>query len=147
MEFIRNTRKVRQVALVSLVDVMFFILLFFMFSSSFIHSESMELLLPSTKSKSSGTDQSLRIFLSNDGSYSMNNATLSAQEFEESIRKILIVTPEQKIALLPEDSVSIGQLVAAMDIVYRRGGKSLYVSRWQKPQILPQILSPQSGGL
>lgn len=151
MDFARSRKRVRPMQLISLIDMMFFILLFFMFSTSFIHAESMELELPPATSAATATapappNDSLRIFLAANGGILIGEERVEEGQMDEALHTILTRNPQQKMLILADEKVQVQRLVQVMDMIYQRGGKSLSVARWQRSDTqIPAIVIPAGG--
>ena len=139
MEFTRDTRRVRSVALISLIDVMFFILLFFMLSTHFLQSESIELRMPVSE-KQAKDSLTLNVYVSGDNTISMANESYDLKRFDEEVRKMLLIAPERKLQVLSDETTSVQQLVTILDVLYRRGGQNISVAKWQR-----QIMEAPNG--
>lgn len=133
MEFTRHSRRLRSVNLTPLIDVMFFLIIFFMVSTSFVMSESMELILPSDGTEdASATDESdvLRVAVNLDGQIEVRDRVIGINQFDQLIRRVLKQNKDQKIVLSSTPGVSVQQLVNALDVVYVNGGKNVQVDHY-----------------
>ena len=131
MEFERSSRrKVRNLMLTPLIDVMFILIIFFMLTSSFMRIESLELLLPSAGSKSAVKADVLHLFIQADGDMLLGQRKLDQQELTESLSRMFEKDPNTRIMLLTAEGVTMQQLVNIMDRVYLAGGRSLFVRKW-----------------
>lgn len=134
MEFSRQTRRLRSINLTPLIDVMFFLIVFFMVSTSFVMSESMELILPSdnTSDTPASTIDSdiLHITVNVKGEIEVGDKTININQFDQLIRKIIEQNKDRKIVLSSTPGVSVQQLVNALDVIYVNGGKNVQVDHY-----------------
>lgn len=139
MEFERALRKRNAISLTSLIDVVFILIVFFMLSTTFSKSESLELLLPPKFGKAAGErkDSNVRIYLAENGDIFTGQELLQMDEemLHLLIRESLGPAPDVKIFIYSAPGVPVQRIVSVMDEVYRAGGKSLSVSEWKTPPV------------
>lgn len=133
MNFERTTRrKIGSLPLIPLIDVMFILIIFFMLTSSFMHIESLELMLPAAQSKSDSKKADvLHLFIRGNGDMLLGQRKLDQKELTESLSRMFEKDPATKIMLLTDDGVTMQQMVNVMDRVYMAGGRSLFVRKWE----------------
>ncbi len=129
MEFQRDTRRTRELNLTPLVDIILMLVIFFMLSTSFVVSESMELSLPEAKAAPVNLPDILRIRINPAGTVVVND-----QEMDRTGLNGLLVTqlankPNSKIAIFTTPGVSVQQLVSILDEVYLTGGTNVQVDK------------------
>lgn len=129
MQFERSTRKPRPISLTSLIDVVFLLLFFFMLSSSFVRTESMELSFPASGEVTSTAADAIRIFIVDDEKLFLGNQEMSVTDLKAQLRLILFENPERNILLMTGEKTSVQRLVALMDDIYLMGGKYVSVSQ------------------
>ena len=133
MDFERSSRrKIRNLMLTPLIDVMFILIIFFMLTSSFMRSESLELLLPSTSANANAKRDVLHLFIEANGDMLLGQRKLDQMELTQSLSRMFDKDPNTKIMLLTAEGVTMQQLVNIMDRVYLAGGRSLFVRKWEK---------------
>src|SRR5947207_8411521 len=102
MELKRRTRVVGEVYTSSLNDIMFFLLLFFLSTSTLATPNVLKLLLPNAKSKSQSVKHPLTISVDANSQYAINNTPIAPEQLEESL-KTLIKDQTDPTALLKVD--------------------------------------------
>lgn len=127
MQFERQSRRASQINLTPLIDVVFLLIVFFMLSTSFVMSESMELLLPSSHAKSVTTDEVMEMRVKPDGTVLMQDRVFDMNALDREIRDVLKTHPDQKILLLSTDGVKVQELVTVMDLIYVNGGRNVQI--------------------
>jgi len=133
MEFERSSRRrVTNLLLTPLIDVMFILIIFFMLTSSFMRIESLELLLPSASSKPAAKADVMHLFIEANGDMLLGQRKLGQDELTESLSRMFEKDPNTRIMLLTAEGVTMQQLVGIMDRVYLAGGRSLFVRKWDK---------------
>ncbi len=124
-------RKLGDLNLTPLIDILFILIIFFMLTTTFMRVESMELILPSAAGKAAEKDDVVRLFLYANGDMAIGRRKIDRDEFGESLSRLLGGDGTTKIMLLTADGVTMQQLVSIMDRIYSAGGKSLFVRKWQ----------------
>lgn len=128
MDIRRETRRARELNLTPLVDIILMLVIFFMISTSFVASESMELSLPSGKAEGGGADIT-RILVLPDGDVLVNEKPMSGGALNSYLANLLAEDADAKIAIFTQPGVSVQQLVSVMDMVYLTGGRNVQVDK------------------
>lgn len=132
MYFERQVRKTRPVSLVSLIDIMFFLLLFFMLSTSFVRNESLELTLPENKPGLPATPgKVVQVYVNNEGRMYLGHEPVKERKLIDTLREIFLKQPEMNVILLSGPQVTVQQMITVMDRIYIAGGKNLSVASWE----------------
>lgn len=130
MEFERSRKKMQEINLTALIDIVFHLMVFVMLTTTFVVSESMELSLPAGKAAASNSSvQVMRIILGADGSLQVNDVALTAEGLNNALINRLGETPDTKIAIFTTPGVTVQQLVNVMDMVYLAGGHNVQVDK------------------
>jgi biopolymer transport protein ExbD len=129
MDFIRESRRARELNLTPLVDIVLLLVIFFMLSTSFVVSESMELTLPSGKAKGAVSGDVMRLLITPQGQVQLNNGMLDLNALSGALAERLGDHPDTKIAIFTTPGVSVQQLVAVLDEVYLTGGRNVQVDK------------------
>lgn len=147
MHFERNTEKIRQISLTSLIDIVFLLLFFFMLTTSFVRTESMELSFPGAgEVNKKVAEGGLRIFLYDDNRTFLEDAEMPVDELKAQLRLLLFKQPDRGILLLSGERVTVQRLVNVMDDIYLVGGKNVSVAQWDPAQGGPQVLAKAETG-
>lgn len=129
MEFERTSRRMLNLPLTPLIDVVFILIIFFMLTTSFMRIESLELMLPSS-GKVSGKKEVTHIFIKENGALIIGRRDVEPDELSETLNRLFAGDPTSPVMLLSAEGVTMQQLVAVMDRVSAAGGKSLFVRKW-----------------
>jgi biopolymer transport protein ExbD len=147
IEIERQLRKSKSIPLVSLIDVVFQLLIYFMLSTSFTRSESLELALPATEApknlslgKPKEDAQTLHIYISNNGETFLEQKSINEEDMAKELRARLAVNQDRGILLLSANQVPVQVMVHVLDRIYTAGGKNIAVADWIIPsaQITPK---------
>ncbi len=129
MEIERSARRSNAVNLTPLIDVVFLLIVFFMLSTSFVVSESMELSLPSQGGKALVAKDVWVLRVSADGDIRDGADALSLQKLRGRVGERLKKTPDQNILLLAGEETSVQQLVSVLDMIYLAGGRQVQMDK------------------
>lgn len=125
MKFRRQSRELEPMNLISLIDVMFFLLIFFMLSSTFTKETHLGVELPeATGTPSVDEKQKVEIVIGEQGSFSINGQSLVNNEVETLKSAILKVSDGKTDLplLLTADAKTPHQyVVTAMDVAGQLG--------------------------
>ena len=130
MEFERTGRRAREIDLTPLIDIVFQLVIFFMVTTSFTVSESMELSLPSENSAHTSTqEQFMRIAIARGGAVTVDDTPLSIDALDTLLVDRLGNAPDTSVVVLTTPGVSVQEMVRVIDKVYLNGGRNLQVDR------------------
>lgn len=131
MNFERPTRQSRGVPMTSLIDVVFLLLIFFMLSTSFVRTESLELILPGKGEKVTVEKKLMQVYVNKKEEIYINHRPVNEEMLADILKRKFSKSPDLNILLLSGEGVSVQQLVTVMDKIYSSGGKNLSVSNWR----------------
>lgn len=123
-------RRLSDLNLTPLIDILFILIIFFMLTTSFMRVESMELILPSAAGKAADKNDVVRLFLHANGDMAVGQRKVDNDEFSETFARLLGPDGNTRIMLVTADGVTMQQLVSMMDRIYLAGGKSMFVRKW-----------------
>jgi biopolymer transport protein ExbD len=117
MNLRRNNRAAAgEVYSASLNDIMFFLLLFFLITSTMATPNVLKLLLPNAKSSSQSVKHPLTISVTETLDYAINNTPVTAEELEPMLTKMIAGTPDPTALLKVDKTVQVQNLVDLLDI-------------------------------
>ena len=132
MDFERaKRRRLTNLPLTPLIDVMFILIIFFMLTTTFMHIESLELNLPSVSAKTADKSEVVHLFIQANGDMLLGSRKLDQDELSESMKRMFNKDTNTKVMLLTAEGVTMQQLVGIMDKISIAGGKSLFVRKWE----------------
>ncbi len=144
LHFERIAGNRRPIGLTSLIDVVFILLFFFMLTTSFVRTESMELTFPRSaevKEKVAAAG-GIQIFLFDDQRIFLGEKEMPIDDLKSELRLMLFNEPDRSILLLSAEKVSVQRLVNVMDDVYLMGGKNVAVAQWDPALGGPDVTVP-----
>ncbi|RYZ80949.1 MAG: biopolymer transporter ExbD [Moraxellaceae bacterium] len=135
MKFRRQSRELEPMNLISLIDVMFFLLIFFMLSSTFTKETHLGVELPeATGEPTADVKQQIEIVIGEQGSFSVNGQSLVNNEIDTLKSAILKVSDGKTDLplLLTADAKTPHQfVVTAMDVAGQLGFTRLSITSRQ----------------
>ncbi len=149
MQFERRERQSQTIPLTPLIDVVFLLIVFFMLSTSFVMSESLEIALPSISDTplsdvaEIGAEDVIYITLPRPEMLVYNDTEVTKSELETRLFDLLSTNPKTKIVVQSGEEVTVQQLVSVMDVAYFAGVKNLAIAKWQMPGIPINPFAPE----
>jgi biopolymer transport protein ExbD len=131
MDFVRNSRTKAGIDMTPLVDIVFQLMIFFMLTTSFVPSQSLELLLPSLGGEVSKTKEDMRIQVTSSGHVTVDGVAVGRSALEDNILLRVAKNQDVRIGIYSTPGVSVQQLITVMDMVYAAGGRHVQVDRME----------------
>lgn len=103
-------------ATASLNDIMFFLMLFFLITSTLVNPNVIKLLLPKASSKQTLTKQPITISVTKDLQYYVNNKPVSFDGLEVALMAAITGIAEPTAVLRIDKSLSIQDLVSLLSL-------------------------------
>lgn len=145
IEFERTSRRrLGELNLTPLIDVLFILIIFFMLTTSFMRTESLELVLPSAAGKAADRAGVVHLFIYANGEMALDRRRIHQDELMDALGRLFSNDAATKVMLLTAEGVTMQQLVGVMDRVHMAGGKSLFVRKWDNaPPAARQPAAPK----
>jgi biopolymer transport protein ExbD len=132
MNLRRRKTQIGEVYSASLNDIMFFLLLFFLITSTLATPNVLKLLLPSAKSSSQSIKHPLTILVTADLQYAINNTPVPADQLEAAIKEAIKDQPDPTALLKVDKTVQVQNLVDLLDIGSRLKIKMVLATQTSK---------------
>jgi len=132
MNLRRRTRMSSELNTSSLNDIMFFLLLFFLITSTLVSPNVMKLLLPKADNGKSMSKQNITISVSSDLQYYIDNKPVPQAALEATLLSFLVDKPEPTVILKVDKTVQIQNLVDLLDIGNRNKIKMVLATESSK---------------
>ncbi len=116
MNLRRRNRQAGEVYTASLSDIMFFLLLFFLITSTLATPNVLKLLLPSSKSSSQSIKHPLTISVTSDLQYAVNNTPVAEDQLEATIAAAIKDQTDPTALLKVDKTIQLQNLVDLLDI-------------------------------
>ena len=112
---------------ISLTDIIFLLLVFFLLSSTFVLQPGIKVQLPKTTYADISSEKSIVISLAKDGSIYLNDELVNKIELGARIRQMVVNVGSPIIALRSDKASTIENLVEIMDIAKSSGGEKFII--------------------
>lgn len=132
MNLRRRTRVVGEVFTGSLNDIMFFLLLFFLITSTLATPNVLKLLLPSAKSGTQSVKHPIVISVDADLQYAINSTPISSDMLEEALKSQIAGQPDPAVLLKVDKTIQVQNLVDLLDIGNRLKIKMVLATQTSK---------------
>lgn len=132
MNLRRRNRAVGEVYSSSLNDIMFFLLLFFLITSTLATPNVLKLLLPNAKSGTQTVKHPVTISVTEHLEYALNNQPVSPQDLEASLANLVAGQPDPTALLKVDKAVQVQNLVDLLDIGNRLKIKMVLATQTSK---------------
>ena len=116
MNLRRKNRPVGEIYTASLNDIMFFLLLFFLITSTLATPNVLKLLLPSSKTSNQSIKHPLTISVTGDLQYAVNNTPVLHDQLEVTIRAAIKDQTDPTALLKVDKTIQVQNLVDLLDI-------------------------------
>lgn len=135
MQIVRTPRRTKGVSLTPLIDVVFLLIVFFMLSTSFVMSESLELAMPPSDAPAATPAKSrdLQLIIRDGKTIQVRDKLLNLKQLDNYMFEVLSRDPMTKILILSTPAVNVQELVSVMDIVYLGGGRNVQIDDLKLP--------------
>ncbi len=132
MNIRRRNRMSSEVSTSSLNDIMFFLLLFFLITSTLVSPNVMKLLLPKADAGKAMSKQNITVSVSSDLQYYIDNKPVALELLEPTLLQTLAGKPEPTVILKVDKSVQIQTLVDLLNIGNRNRIKMVLATESSK---------------
>jgi biopolymer transport protein ExbD len=132
MNLRRRTRMTSELNTSSLNDIMFFLLLFFLITSTLVSPNVMKLLLPKADNGKAMSKQNITVSVSSDLQYYIDNKPVDQIALEATLLSFLADKPEPTVILKVDKTVQIQNLVDLLDIGNRNKIKMVLATESSK---------------
>ena len=132
MNLRRRTRLTSEVNTSSLNDIMFFLLLFFLITSTLVSPNVMKLLLPKADSGKAMSKQNITVSVNSDLEYYIDNKPIAVTDLEPTLLQRISGMPEPTVILKVDKTVQIQSLIDLLDIGNRNKIKMVLATESSK---------------
>ncbi len=125
MEFSRTTRKLRAISMVSLIDIVFSIILFFLVAGHLEKFSVIAVDLPHADAGQHLDEGPVVVMLGKYGEVIINDEMFEGKRIADELKAQLKVNPERIITIKADANLEANQLVDFMEKIRAVGGKNL----------------------
>jgi biopolymer transport protein ExbD len=137
MKMSRLPQKKARIEIIPMIDVIFFLLVFFMVSTlSMTINRGLPVNLPTAATSQKDLRENLNITLTHDGELFLNRESISMQDLSHRVKAALAVEPELTVIMNADGEVRHSAVVSLMDELRLSGVSRLAIA--VKPDKKPQ---------
>lgn len=125
VDFERRARKPRPITVISLIDVMFVLLLFFMICGHLEKVPLVAITLPEADSGQLLDEGPIEVLLGKYDEVIINDALMKQPEVIAELKRELVINPERIVTIKADASLEANKLVTFMEAVRAAGGVNL----------------------
>ena len=125
IEFERRTRKPRPITVISLIDVMFVLLLFFMIAGHLEKVPIVKVEVPKADSGQLLDEGPIEVVLGKYDEILINDELLDEAQVLAELKRQLMVNPQRVVTIKADQHLEANKLVRFMEAVNQAGGKNL----------------------
>ncbi len=125
VEFVRNRRRIRPINVVSLIDIIFTVILFFIIAG---HMEKFSIIpidLPKADSGQKLDEGPIVVILGNAGEILFNDDLYDEPKIAAELKKQFAINPERIITIKADAAMDANKLVDFLEQIRAAGGKNL----------------------
>ena len=117
---------------ISLTDIIFLLLVFFLLSSSFVLQPGVKVQLPTTTTTDISSEKSVVVSVTKEGAIYLNDNLVNKIELGAQLRQMLLDIGNPILVLRADKDVTIENLVEIMDISKTAGGEKFIIATTPK---------------
>ena len=127
MEFARNTRKLRAISMVSLIDIVFTIILFFLVAGHLEKFSIISVDLPHADSGQRLDEGPIIVMLGKYGEVIINDELFEGGAIDTQLNAQLQNNPERIVTIKADANLEANKLVSFLEKIRAAGGKNLSI--------------------
>jgi biopolymer transport protein ExbD len=133
MNFHPEKRQMRGVtlSLISLIDVLFLLVIFFLLSTKFIVSDALDLNLSTINGSTlaSTAGDSVIVTVTTENKFLIEEKEYDQKQFQDKIKALLKGKKDRNIVLMSQEKVTVQNVVTAIDKIQASGGYNISLAR------------------
>ena len=128
-----GVKKEPTIMIIPMIDIVFFLLVFFMVGTSYMNTEQqIPLNLPSTSTSTAKSIEPIIITLTTSHKLYIDNREISADNLSQEVQDIVRTTPRQAFVIRASKDVYYNEVIALLDMLKVNGAKYISVATDRK---------------
>lgn len=128
-----GVKKEPTIMIIPMIDIVFFLLVFFMVGTLYMNTEQqIPLNLPSTSTSTAKTIEPIIITLTTSHKLYIDNREVSADNLSQEVQDIVRTTPRQAFVIRASKDVYYNEVIALLDMLKVNGAKYISVATDRK---------------
>lgn len=128
----RQSQESHHIDVTPLIDMVFFLLIFFMVSSSFTKEMKVDLTRPGASSGSAAQSKTVRVYIDNRGEIHVDGQSVRLWSLQGKVRELLAPIGEKSVLIVADKSVPVERLLEVIDQCKFGGAKDVGVAAQQE---------------
>lgn len=121
-------KPITSVALISMTDVVFLLLIFLLITSSYITNTGIKINIPESTSSQKEYTKNIQLVLTNDDEIYINNQLSTWTTVVEDLKKLVVVNPDASIMISADQEIPLKKIIALIDITKLAGSKRFFIA-------------------
>lgn len=128
-----GVKKEPTIMIIPMIDIVFFLLVFFMVGTLYMNTEQqIPLNLPSTSTSTAKSIEPIIIILTTSHKLYIDNREISADNLSQEVQDIVRTTPRQAFVIRASKDVYYNEVIALLDMLKVNGAKYISVATDRK---------------
>ena len=128
-----GVKKEPTIMIIPMIDIVFFLLVFFMVGTLYMNTEQqIPLNLPSTSTSTAKSIEPIIITLTTSHKLDIDNREISADNLSQEVQDIVRTTPRQAFVIRASKDVYYNEVIALLDMLKVNGAKYISVATDRK---------------
>ncbi len=123
-----KSRRVAEINLINMIDMLFFLLVFFVLTSSFTSESGLDINKPKASTAKTLARQPILIAVARDGSIHVNESPVSLKGLATVLRQYATQDPDRAVVIVADREGQIAQAVDILDACNIAGVKKVSIS-------------------
>jgi biopolymer transport protein ExbD len=124
----RRPRRAAEINLINMIDMLFFLIVFFVLTSSFTSEIGIDISKPKAQSSKTLPRQPLLIGITKQGSIHVNESPVSPAALEGVLRHYMALDPDRSVVIVADREAMMAQTVDVLDACNMANVKRVSVS-------------------
>jgi len=124
----RKPRRVAEINLINMIDMLFFLLVFFVLTSSFTSETGIDINKPKAQSSKTLPKQPLLIGVTRDGSIHVNESPVSIKSLPAILQQYMSQDPDRPVVVVADRDALISKAVDVLDACNLANVKKVSIS-------------------
>ncbi|MBC8199965.1 MAG: biopolymer transporter ExbD [Desulfobacteraceae bacterium] len=121
----KKSRYQIQMPLISLIDIIFLLLIYFLLTTNFMVDEGIKIKLPQAKTSAPQTEQEITIYVNREGRAFLENREVPLGNLFERLKEMIGGRKDKLVVIKADRSVILNKAVKVMDVAKAAGAGRL----------------------
>ncbi|MCB5250976.1 MAG: biopolymer transporter ExbD [Candidatus Cloacimonadales bacterium] len=121
-------KAITSIALISMTDIVFLLLIFLLISSSFITNNGIKINLPDSKSTQKEFTDNIYLTLTKEDDIYINNKMSNWQDIVDDLKQFVESKPDIAIMIQADQDIPLKKIIALIDVTKLAGSKRFFIA-------------------